>query len=225
MSNSYNNTIAALTIPLRIRALPISENGYPIPWFSGVVNDSGERDLRVADPVKRAQAVRKSLCWVCGQPLGVYKCFVIGPMCVVNRTTSEPPCHQDCARFSAIACPFLTKPRMRRNDTALPEKIQDAPGFAITRNPGVTCIWATKTYKTFSVSEDRRDWLIRIGDPTYVEWFAEGKEATRQQVTESIDSGLPILFDMARQDGADAVSELERRHAEALRYYPREVAA
>lgn len=216
----YNATIAALPMPIRIERLPISENGYPIPWFAATVPLTGKRDLRIADAAKRDLAVKRNLCWVCGEKLGVYKAFVIGPMCVVNRTTSEPPTHLECALFSVAACPFLTKPRMRRNDADLPSDIEEAPGFSIMRNPGATCIWVCKTYKKFRLSSKSPDWLIQIGEPAQVEWWAEGRPATRTQVETSINSGLPILMDMARQ-GTDAdVKELERRHQEAVLLYP-----
>jgi hypothetical protein len=222
MSNmtNYNATIAALPMPDRIKALPISENGYPTPWFVATIPSTGARDLRVADAEKRVRAVKRGLCWVCGQTLGVRKAFVIGPMCVVNRVTSEPPSHLDCARYSVVACPFLTKPRMRRNDVDLPPEAEDAPGMAIARNPGVTCIWVSKAFERFSASRQRGDWLIRIGQPSSVEWWAGGQPATRAQVEQSIDSGLPILFDMARKDGSSAVAQLEHQRKDALHYYP-----
>jgi hypothetical protein len=218
----YNSTIAAMMsgMPDRVRRLPISENGYPTPWFAATVPLTGKRDLRIADSAKRALAVKRSLCWVCGGKLGTYKAFVIGPMCVVNRTTSEPACHLECALFSVAACPFLTKPRMRRNDVDLPPEIEEAPGFGIMRNPGATCIWVCKKFKVFRVSAKTGEWLIQIGDAVNVEWWAEGKHASREQVEQSINSGLPILLDMARQDGPDAMEEVGRRHQEAVRLLP-----
>ena len=62
--------------------------------------------------------------------------------------------------------------------------------------------------------------LFDIGDPKEALWFARGREATRDEVLASINSGLPILRGMAGEEGEDAVAELERMHARALEYVP-----
>jgi hypothetical protein len=197
----------------------------PVPWFVAWFKDGercrpgeGEPDFRVVDTEKFRRAVKEKLCWVCGEKLGQYMAFVIGPMCVVNRVTSEPPNHHDCALFSAQACPFLTRPNMRRNKKELPEQIVDPAGHFIERNPGAICVYITKSYKPFRAHAGGDGVLIKLGEPTGVNWFAEGRTATRAQVTASIESGYPALFKMAQQDGPDAIAELERERmaAEAL---------
>jgi hypothetical protein len=204
-------------LPSRIALLPRDHRGFPIPWFVAELPDTGERDFRVADTHKRSVAVARGLCWVCGQQLGQFKAFVIGPMCAVNTVTSEPPCHLECAEFSAMACPFLTRPRMRRNDKDLPTAIADAPGVSIDRNPGVTCVWVCKSYRPFDAGNG---WLIRLGAPTAVKWFAEGKRATREQVLASIASGYPLLLGLAKQEGRSAVIALEAQRERALKLLP-----
>src|SRR5438046_1182517 len=102
--------------PAKMRALPV-HRGYPVPWFVAWVN--GEPEFRAADGKKWALAVTKHYCWVCGQSLGRYQTFVLGPMCGINRTSAEPPCHLECARYSAKNCPFLSKPHMTRRENGL----------------------------------------------------------------------------------------------------------
>jgi hypothetical protein len=199
-----------------MKRLPLDHRGFPVPWFVATL-DNGERDFRVADERKKVIAIRKRLCWVCGEPLGRFKAFVIGPMCAVNRVTSEPPCHLDCAEFSAKGCPFLTRPRMRRNEKDLPTEAVDAPGIAISRNPGVACIWVCETFTRFAVDNG---WLIRLGEPTRIRWFAEGHDATREQVMTSIESGYPLLKELADQEGAEAQRALEAQLARAMSLVP-----
>src|ERR1041385_2432550 len=91
-------------LPARLRKLPV-ERGYPVPWFVAFVD--GHYDFRVIGPGKIARAVQENRCWICGDTLGSYLCFPIGPMCAINRVTSEPPSHRECAEWSARACPFL----------------------------------------------------------------------------------------------------------------------
>src|SRR6266700_3141881 len=143
MNPKLNQAIWSIPIPERMKRLPISSTGFPVPWF--VASIDGAPDFRVVGVDKLVQAVKRKLCWVCGQPLGVYMAFTIGPMCAINRVISEPPSHLECADYSVRACPFLSKPNMRRNEKNLPEDKIEAPGKPILRNPGAVCIWVTKS--------------------------------------------------------------------------------
>jgi len=183
--------------PARIRALPLSDKGYPVPWFVEWID--GVPDFRVMDSRKRFLAVKRSLCWICGQPLGSFMTFVAGPMCGINRTSGEPPAHHDCAVYAAQACPFLTLPRAQYREANMPEHNQMTPG-AIKRNPGVAMLWTTRSYKPFAVDERASDWLIEMGEPTSVEWLAEGRTATRAEVDESIRTGMPFLENACEND-------------------------
>lgn len=205
--------------PKRIAKLPKDHRGFPVPWFAAKMPD-GTYDFRVADQFKKGRAVRHNLCWVCGEPLGQYKAFTIGPMCVVNRNTAEPPAHLECAHFSVHNCPFLSRPRMRRNDKGLDEiGAVDPPGYMITRNPGVTCIWVCKKYSTYRVHVGG-DFMIRLGDPIAVEWWKEGRAATVDEVKSSIDSGLPSLRQMAVAEGSKAIEQFEKQLVDAQKYLP-----
>lgn len=200
-----NVAILGIPIPDRMKHLPISENGFPTPWFVAEVN--GVRDFRIADNNKMVQAVNYKRCWVCGQTMGSFKAFAIGPMCALNRNTAEPPTHLECAEYSVRACPFLSKPRMRRNKVGMPEESKNPAGIMIERNPGAICIWITKSFR---VTRDGDGVLFKLGDPERVMWFAEGRTATRAEVEASIASGLPILKQYAMEDGIEAMKELEQ---------------
>lgn len=217
--------------PKRIARLPRDHRGFPVPWFVQWYCDGqpsergvGEPDFRVSIEEKIYRAHRQKLCWTCGEPLGVRLAFLIGPMCAVNRVISEPPSHFDCAEFSAKACPFLSQPRMRRNEKDLPEDRKSPAGFAFKRNPGCVCIWMTRSYSTFRPDMGAPGLLFRLGDPTAVYWLAEGRAATRAEVKASINSGLPSLTQVAQLQGRAAVVELDRQYAKAMRLLPAEAA-
>lgn len=225
MTNQYRPDIE--TPPETMRGLPV-DRGYPVPWFVAWVD--GKPEFRCADGEKRQRAVTEKLCWVCGRPLGAPPrvvtpvvgferpvTFVIGPMCGVNRTTAEPPCHHECALYSAKNCPFLSKPQMVRREGGLPAH-QNTGGEMIMRNPGVSLLWTTRGYAVFP--DGAGGWLIRIGKPLKTEWYALGQPATRAQVEESVRTGLPILVKMAEQEGPDALAELRRMEEFARRYWP-----
>jgi hypothetical protein len=209
-----NARIRYLEMPDRLKHLPLNDQGFSIPFFVPYVD--GKPEFRGFDGEKLAICVRHKRCWLCGEPLGKFMCFVIGPMCAVNRTSAEPPSHYDCSRYAVASCPFLTQPRMRRNEVDMPEH-RKAAGVMLRRNPGCVMIWVTLSYKPFKAPGGI---LFRPGDPTKVEFFCEGRKATRDEIMASIDSGMPILRGMAEQDGTEAVAELEEMYANAMELVP-----
>jgi hypothetical protein len=196
--------------------LPVDEKrGFVVPWFVQWIN--GEPEFRVMDRRKFYQAIEEHLCWVCGRKLRSNRNpFVVGPMCGVNRVSSEPPSHPACARYSAMACPFLSMPKMRRREDELMATVKVA-GIGIKRNPGVALLW----FSDFSTFDDGKGGtLFNLREPSATEWYCEGRPATREEVFASITSGLPILQETAEQDGHEAVLLLRRQTARLMRYLP-----
>jgi hypothetical protein len=106
---------------------------------------------------------------------------------------------------------------MRRNEKDIPEDTREPAGIMLKRNPGVTLIWVTRSYKPFKADGGVLFW---IGDPQRVEFYAEGRKAAHDEIMASIDSGMPILRGMAEQDGPEAVAELEQMYANAMELVP-----
>lgn len=206
-------------IPSRLMRRPI-ERGYPVPWFCEKVGDHW--DFRIVDNRKFKPAITQQLCWICGGKLGGYKAFTIGPMCAINRTISEPPSHRECAEFAIRACPFLNQRESRRNAANLPHDLglSEPAGYGIDRQPGVSLLWITKSYRLIRVDNGI---LFKIGDPTAVEWYREGRPALRSEIMESIESGYPILFESAQLDGPAAIRELEAARDRAMALVPNRV--
>lgn len=206
--------------PPRLQRRPHDRHGRPVPWFA-IETAPGEYDFRVADAGKARDAVRLGLCWVCGFPFlrQEVRAFTSGPMCAVNRTSAEPPAHEDCATYSARACPFLNRPNMTRRDRHLPEGTVDPGGIMLMRNPGVALVWVT-TYKGWrQVKDHRKGYVFDMGDPLRVAWWARGVAATREEVLASMSSGLPALAEIAAtEEGASEV--LAAGLARALEWVP-----
>ena len=201
-------------MPAGVEKLPRDDRGYPVPWFVAWVD--GKPEFRCARGEALTQAIRGNLCWVCGESfIDNILAFVIGPMCAVNRNTAEPPCHLECARFAAMACPFLAIPKAKRRESNMPEGTVDPAGMAIRRNPGVALIYITNRYR---IHRERNGILFELPAPAAVEWYCEGRPATRDEVLESINTGLPILRKVADQDNAGA--ELDAAVAEAMKLLP-----
>lgn len=191
-----------IDMPSRVAGLPRDDRGYPIPRFVEWID--GAPDFRVMSYAHLTRCIRHEACWICGERLGTNKVFVIGPMCVCNRVSAEPPSHYECALFAAKNCPFLTRPLARRRDTSDVGATATA-GLMIERNPGVCALWTTKRYRPF---RDRGGVLFDIGEPERVEFYAKGRRATREELDESIRTGLPILENAAQMDGPDGVRAL-----------------
>lgn len=199
----------------RMDSRPMDARGYRVPWFVAWLD--GQADFRIVGPGKFKQAIQQDLCWACGGKLGAHKAFVIGPMCGINRTSAEPPCHLECAEYSATHCPFLINPAAVRRETKRPEGTKNPAGIMIKRNLGVTLIWVTKSYELFRADGG---YLIEIGEPKRLIWYAKGRPATREEVYESIESGCHVLREVAEKESKDALQEYEKRKQWILERIP-----
>lgn len=203
----------------RLQGLPIDARGYPVPWFVAwfdAPDGVGKvPDFRVVDTEKFRRAIRERRCWVCGDPLGKWLAFPIGPMCAITRTTSEPPSHLECAEWSIRNCPFIVNPSRTRNTATVPIGGKEPAGFGLTRNPGVTALWLTRTFDACRAPVGNQGWLITVGDPERVTWWREGRRATSEEVEASVSSGFPALLALARQEGAFAVDALGQQYQRA----------
>jgi hypothetical protein len=191
-------------VPPHMRQLPIDPRGFPVPWFTPWDEQKQCWRFDAADFRRWDIAVNKRRCWICGGQLFRNLAFLVGPMCVINRTTSEPASHCECAEFAAKACPFLSRPRMRR---ASNEDVLDPPGILFERNPGVCVVWVARTFRPWSPPGGGK--LIEIGDPIRADCYAEGRRATPDEVIQSIVTGLPKLFELC--SSRDDLEEMERR--------------
>jgi hypothetical protein len=111
---------------------------------------------------------------------------------------------------------------MRRNEKDTPWEGNGEDGIAgvsIRRNPGCCLLWTCLSYKIMRVSGGPGV-LFTVGDPVNLEYYCEGRRATRDEVLHSMETGFPILLEQAMLDGKDAVQELEGMYAKALDLVP-----
>lgn len=205
-------------VPPRMAHRPIDARGYTVPWFVEWID--GKPDFRVMDRRKFFLAIRHKLCWLCGEKLGVFQTFCIGPMCVVNRITSEPPCHLECAEYAAKGCPFLTHPHAQYRTANCPADAQETPGM-LTHNPTACALYTTRSYTTQRVHDGVNEGvLLRLGEPEEITFWHRGRVASRAEVLAAMDIGLPKLRAAAEAEGHDAQNRLEAMLTRAQRYLP-----
>jgi len=162
-----------MIVPERIKRLPLDENGSPILYFMKYVTK--EPDARSTDAKKFERLWKQDLCWICGDRLGQYRAFVITAGNALTRTTTEPPNHKECATWAAQHRPFLASP--------------DCAG-----------VWITKGYTVFKWHRPPFPMLITMGNPEHVEWWIDGRAATREEIIESVKRGMPPLQDLANTE-------------------------
>jgi len=218
--NKYRSDIGE--VPIRLRSLPV-QNGYPVPWFVAKIEDV--YDFRFVEGKKIIPAVKKQLCWICGQKLGTYKAFALGPMCTINRVISEPPSHRECTEWSMRICPFLANRQEGRREKGLPENRRVPAGIGNTRQPKCNCLWITKSYsiKKIKPEPDREiegGLLFFLGDPTEAIWYQESRLATREEVLLELHNGYPFLLELAYREGEKSIKELEKKYKIAQSFAP-----
>lgn len=212
--------------PARIRKLARDIAGRPVPWFvqwfDGTVGGDygvGRPDFRMVDERCVFRALAEHRCFICGDRIvGRTVTFAIGPMCVVNRISAEPPSHWECAKYACTVCPWMLNPDRDRRENNMPaEKV--TPTGMVERNPGVIVLWKTTHYKPVRV--DRNTILCTFDqDPTHVEWWTRGRRATRDEAIESLDAGVPFLLAAARGQVGGPEADIADRLAIATRYLP-----
>lgn len=214
--------------PHRMKHLPRDERGFVVPWFVAWMDEAGEPcppgkgtpDFRVIRPGGITMAYAQRLCWLCGQPMlpKIPRVFTIGSMCLVNRISAEPPAHWPCANYATKVCPFLTKPRMVRNKKAMPEDASDPGGIMLERNPGVAVLYSTLACRRIDDGSGRS--LFQLGAPESLEFKCEGRDATLPELAESIRTGLPILRQLAEEEGPEAMAAFRLAVAGAFDLVP-----
>ena len=204
-------------MPRRMEKLPRDDVGRPVPFFVEYID--GKPDFRVMNAKNFRAAIMRGLCWVCGKRINPASkhVFVAGPMCLINGTSAEPPCHMDCAEWSARACPFLVNPHKKRREGNLPEEAGSPGGIMLDRNPGVTALIAARLWQPVQAEGGI---IIKFSGVTEVRWLSQGREATNEEVRESIASGMPALVELADAEGPDAERALLKMYEEALKWVP-----
>jgi hypothetical protein len=189
------------TIPDRLAHLPVDDHGRPIPWFTATVD--GVPDLRIARAGAVVDAIRLSSCWICGRRRAATATFVTGPLATINRVHSEPPSHPECARYAVVACPFLSRPQMRRRDVDAPTA--PAAGWMVAGNPGVAVLWRSRRFRARPAPDGGI--LFNLGDPVEVTWWRQGRPASREEAVAALAAAYSVVTEwIVNERGPEAAA-------------------
>lgn len=162
--------LLSIEMPARIARLP-KEGGVPVPFF---LNHQGAV----------AECVLEKLCWVCGVKLGAFSAFVTGAVNGVTRIATEPPCHLDCAKYTAAV--------------------------ALSDSDDVTMVWVGRAYEPVP---HEGGMVFKMGTPVERLFFKAGRTATPEEIADSLRRGLPVLRAQATAAGGDASAKLKKMEA------------
>jgi hypothetical protein len=159
-----------IPMPERIKALPVHPNGYPIPFF--VHQPKGKLvDLRIASPYAIASCHRDRVCWICGQKLGKFVCFIGGPLSTNNQVYNDGPMHRNCAEYALKVCPYLAISQVDRRGEAVPGyAVHD---FQIKEKPERFGLLITNGWTIFKAETI---YLFHAFNPIEMTWWKDGKQ-------------------------------------------------
>lgn len=179
------------SLPPRMRTLPRDADGQPIPYLLTQVATKFESELG-PDLVLTTLCERKH-CWICGEQLGRYAAFAGEPLTSVTRVSRTPPAHHDCAKYAAMT------------------------GLMQPKSLKVSLVWVTRTYDVQTTANGH---VFVVGDAEQAFWFADGRSATREEVTAAMQEGLPDLYEIAKRGGDAALAGIDLQVARASRQFP-----
>ena len=189
-----------IEMPESCRKLPVAR-GFMVPWFVTWID--GAPEFRAMDINKMRLAIRQRRCWICGDVMkGINNPFVVGPMCIVNRISAEPPNHVECARYAAMVCPFLSRPHMiRRSTDDIKQEIHMSEA-GHPRNPSACVLYFTRGWQLMHTPREMggAGVLFEMGAAVGTEWYANGRRATRTEARNAFESGIEILRAEAKQE-------------------------
>lgn len=192
-----------IDVPARMAHLPTDplHGDLPVPYFVGSVRDQSgvmRPDFRCVETGARERCDAGALCWICGLPLEREFACVTGPMCLINRISSEPVSHLECARYAVAACPFIATPGRKRRDKDYPPGVKPppAPESHNPRNPGAALVILLNKRPRRGEND-----LYHLRHINGVEFYREGARIYGRDCLPEFALGAFILAGQAAEEG------------------------
>lgn len=179
------------SLPPRMTALPRDADGQPIPYL--LTRVASKFDSTLGPDLALTTLFAQKRCWLCGEQLGRYAAFVGDTLISVTRVSRIPPAHHDCAKYAALT--GLLQPKTLK----------------------VSLVWVTRDYGMRRTADGH---VFAVGDAEQAFWFADGRGATREEVTTAMQEALPDLYEVAKKSGDAALGGLDLQVARASRQFP-----
>jgi hypothetical protein len=177
-----------LPVPESMRRLRVFA-GLPVPWYAEWRDDKPVYGVPVSDEKFKRAAV-SHVCIMCGARLRRRAAFVGDAAVAIRQRTAVPPAHSDCAHWALG--------HLRVISTA-------------THFHRVKVLWVTRIWKWLGAR------IFDIGVPEAVEWYLEGRSATRAEVDPTLDREV---YELACSAWPGGLEDLRRRRDKLKRWLP-----
>lgn len=125
----------------------------PVPYVT-TRTPEGVPDFTSINEARVLRCARLRLCGICENEMGYWVAFLGGPKAAENRAYFDPPMHEECARYSVVACPYIARTEMKRRKNPLMPSV--APDGMELRRPEYYALYLTRSWRL----EMRRDGLV-----------------------------------------------------------------
>ena len=184
-------------VPRYMRGRPIW-NGFYVPYFVTWFKDrrqvhesvvGAEPHFPTIDKTREALCRRRRYCWICGRQMGTFMCFVMGPLSALQRISTEPPSHRECAVYAVQVCPFMVGGYDMPENPATNEGQQVIEQMSI-KNEQLNVIWVCHGYTLRPVDPSRGLFVYQMDHATDILLYHRGKPATLAQAMERINAAV-----------------------------------
>lgn len=168
-----------IPVPKLLQSRPRDERGYIITYVTFINPATKKPDFRIVDAIKVLRCIEERLCGICGTSLGKLCVFIGGPESVANRCFSDPPMHEECARYASKVCPYLANSKAKHHpfDHSAPEfkgqTIIENPIAGVVR-PDKLALYFTRKFRRILIAHDKNSKpapAIKTDKALKIEWF------------------------------------------------------
>ncbi len=148
--------------------------GFPVPYTT-LTRADGTHDFKVTDETTRAECLSRRLCALCGEKLDYWIAFIGGESLIDLREFYDPAMHEDCARYAAVACPFLANSEASyASPNYAPGEVAHTHYVASSERPKRMGLYVTRSYQVVErrISATETVQIVRAGKPKSIDWTA-----------------------------------------------------
>lgn len=143
--------------------------GLPIPWLVPV-DAAGTPNFAMNNMERVIEAITKRLCGQCGSTLEYWIAFLGDEGDCGRGWFTEPPMHEECARYAMSVCPYLNHGIYKGRQATSDEKTIVL--YEWTRQPGPRPRWGLYITRQYRPWDPPKGPIISIAaPPKRLEWF------------------------------------------------------
>lgn len=164
--------------PPRLARRPRDTRGFIIPF--SVDDGTPQPDFRMTQPERIRELLTARACWLCGDRLDHWLCFIGGPLSIANHAFTDGPMHEACAVYALRVCPFLASPRGHYTSEERPPEDSAINPYVADNRPTIFGLGFTDGFITEASPNGML--YMRARPWRKVIWYSEHGRIVRTQV-------------------------------------------